>query len=163
MVKNQIIRIDNDQKMQSIICKAINEGINVVEIDGIKIQSEEDYLVAIETGFNLPYELQNNTPTRKNLYTFALRYMGFVRWDGWVGISGHMLVIYNYAEFMKGDVKLKKDIINSFAENILPFWEQGGELCANDGDICSGDDAVIEYVKVRARERAKPFNVYLVD
>jgi len=156
MIKNRIINIDNHEKMQSIIRKAISDGINVVELDGTSIQSRDDYLEAIENSFNLPYEVRINRHRRKNLHEFDLRYMGFVHWEGWVGIKGHMLVIHNYSGFVKGDTKLKHEIIKSFEEDVLPFWEQGGEFCSDDGDSPE------EFIEA-AKKRAKPFNVYLVD
>ena len=164
MIKNRIINIDNHEKMQSIIRKAISDGINVVELDGTSIQSRDDYLEAIENGFDLPYEVRNDRYLREHLYELDLRYMGFVRYDGWVGIKGHMLVIHNYSEFIKGDTKLKQEIIKTFEDKVLPFWERGGEL--GIGDEESWEDSrepAIERALEVAKTRAKPFNVYLVD
>ena len=150
--KNKVIKVNNEQKMQSIIRKAINEKINVVEIDGFSSKTWEDYVDAVETGFGLPDV--RGTRLYKNKHSILsidghvgwikeyrehlirkLDVMGYVEEAGRPDCDGHMLVIYNYSEFLKTNFRLRDEVIGDYANRILPLWEQ----------------------------RGKPFNLYLVD
>ena len=111
-----------------------NDRIYLVEIDGKQIQSWEDYISIIETNFKLP------TPCLDSVD----RYLDWMRDLSWLKKEEFILIITNYSLFLKNNSELRKQIIDDFADVILPFWQDGVEKVVVDG-------------------KSKSFIVYLVD
>ena len=134
MMKNSInyISVKDSEK---IIQKARNHiGTHLVELQGNEIQSWKDYIRRIEVDFEFPTQCAD----------IWARYMDWIRDLSWLGKEAYVLVIHDYTSFLRKDLKLKKGIIESFTDYILPWWQEDVVNCVVGG-------------------RAKPFNVYLVD
>ncbi|MDR0197904.1 MAG: barstar family protein [Oscillospiraceae bacterium] len=112
-------------------------NLHLVEIQGKKIQSWEDFYQKMEEGFRFP--------------TISVNYNAYLDWIedlDWLGKDGYVLIIHDYKNFLEQDLLLKDRIMEGFADMILPWWQ---------GD---DEDSVVHCV---VGGEAKPFNVYLVD
>jgi hypothetical protein len=113
-------------------------NLHLVEIQGKKIQSWEDYIIKIENLFRFPTTCIDNMD----------RYEDWITDLDWLEKDGYVLIIHNYKNFLEQDLLLKDIIMEGFADMILPWWQ---------GD---DEDSVVHCV---VGGEAKPFNVYLVD
>jgi len=133
MFKNKIIALEYSEAKN--IMKGAGSDIQVVEIDGKHIQSWEDYCAEVEVKMEFPTSCVNGN------------YDGYEDWMrdlGWLDKNGYIVVIYDFAEFMKDNLEIKNLVIRQFEDIILPWWQKDVELHSN-------------FLK------ASSFNVYLVD
>lgn len=126
----------------------------LVEINGLEIQSEQEWLYAISESFHFPvfskkekkyinwYKGFNKSPTdlkiNWNIYDDWMTDLD------WLGKEAYMIIIYNYYQLLSKYPESKLYIINNFKNMILPWWEKDVVDCVVGG-------------------KTKPFNVYLVD
>ena len=166
--------------MQAIVRKAKSEGIHVVELDGISVQSLEGYIAAIESGFRFPYEVAMDFINPGDLkvmdwkgLTDGLdsgllvfdeeerkmavyhRLVKAIQYLSWLDCEGHALVIYDYSEFMKTNFSLRELIIKDFANIILTEWHNDRFIM----DWQTRNDCMPDFWF----GYAKPFHLYLVD
>ena len=113
-MKNRIINITK-KEAELIKADAVrNKEIYFAEIDGRKIQTEEDYVRAAVTAFEFPHGLPAMKIGWYNDYIMDLM---------WIEPEGVVLIIHNYDLMLVDHFKLKSDIISDFKEIILPWWE----------------------------------------
>jgi len=132
MFKNKIFKAS--QPEVEVILKNVNSDIHVVEIDGRKIQSWQDYISEIETKMKFPTTCIDSID----------RYLDWITDLTWLEKKGYILIIYNFTEFIKNDLSLKSELIEDFKRTILPFWQE-------------------EIKEVVVNGEPQRFNVYLVD
>ena len=114
----------------------------IVEIDGVSMQSWEDYITEVQTKFQFPSSCIDSVD----------RYLDWIRDLGWLWFypkdgfrySEFVLAIHGYSEFLSRNPEVKNMIISDLKETILPHWEGEIERIMVDGE-------------------AKSFQVYLVD
>lgn len=123
-------------------------GIEVIEMNGAEIQTWDDYISAIKEKFNYPITDGCRCPDGElNLDEYIdimtdLMYDDKLRW-GWI------LVIYNYAHFMRTDDILRGQIMEIFIKNTLPFWQYEVEQVVVEGESKKFDIIIIEDELVR--------------
>lgn len=133
MIKNRVVYLSDKDIFELRRELSGKDSLYVVEINGEDVQNREEYLAFMSEAFRFPI------PSRG--------FDGYLDWItdlDWLHKEEYVLIINHYKEFMKKDPGNKKEIIEMFQEDILPFWE--GE---------------VEVVFVGGK--AKKFNVYLVD
>lgn len=133
-IKNMIHHIFS--KDLNIIKNKQNSSSNIliVEIDGVNINSWEEYISQIQSKFKFP------TPC----YDSIDRYLDWMTDLEWLNAEGFILIINNFKDFFKDNPRMKNIIISSFENNILPFWQD-------------------EVRNVVVEGNPKSFMVYLVD
>ncbi len=109
------------------------EGLWIGEIDGALIDTWEDYASVIERLMQFPTSCKS----------FA-SYDDWITDLSWLNATGYALIIQNFDLFMSKDLKGKTIVMESFEEDILPWWQEEIKNCVVEGE-------------------PKPFNVYLVD
>ncbi len=109
------------------------EGLWVGEIDGAQVDTWEDYLNTIS-------ELMQFPTISKSL----ISYSDWISDLSWLNATGYALIIQNFDRFMSKDLKSKTIVMESFEEDILPWWQEEIKNCVVEGE-------------------PKSFNVYLVD
>ena len=139
VIDNKIIKVDHDDIKAIKQALTLEPAIFVAEIDGVHIQSLEDYILAIRKKFCFPPSYCMDAIDNIN---------GFLDWmrdlDWLHDKRGYVLIIYNFNFFMQNNAKLKKEIIREFSETILPFWQE-------------------DVKRVVVGGKPKSFLVYLVD
>ena len=133
LIKNNISYIS--QLEAETIKKSLSKDVFVVEMDGERIQSSEDYLELAWLAFKFPYPDEEPSWDGYNDWISDLT---------WIDADGFALFIHNFTKFMKKDYREKAAFVEHFRDFILPFWED-------------------EVTKVFVGGKAKPFNVYLVE
>jgi hypothetical protein len=113
-LNNRIVEISNDESETIIQEIRSNSKVFVVEIDGNKIASWNDYVSEIQDKFNFP------TPCNDSVD----RYLDWIRDLQWIEEDDIAIIINNYDEFLNKDPKLKNEIISDFNDVILPFWQE---------------------------------------
>jgi hypothetical protein len=119
-----------------------DSSLFLVELNGEKIQTWNEYITEVESKFYFPRSCELN----------GNRYLDWIRDLTWFEegvykenkINKFALVIYKYSKFCKNNITLKNEIINEFEDTILPFWEEEVERVVVEG-------------------KPKSFIVYLVD
>ena len=111
-----------------------NRNIYTAVVDGKSIQSWITFLDKMIEKFKLPMKEHRNVNA----------YLDWMRDLEWLDSEGYILFIENYADFMKENLEMKKNIIDDFENYILPFWDS-------------------EVVQVMTGGKIKMFNVYLVE
>jgi hypothetical protein len=150
-MKSGLIKVNSYPKVQNIINKARDEGIFVVEIDGIDIQNVESYLEAIESGFKLPIPI-NRKYYEEQKSISELYHLVWLK-----DYKGFALVIYNQAEFLKFYNK-ERDIIIKFWKHLSgAWWQESVHIWLSD-----------EYMNLTGHGKSfdsapKAFSVYLVE
>jgi len=132
-MENKIYFISDAQKEILISSSKENEKTFIAEINGKEIKFKEDYLEVVNKVFNFPIPSKGFDG-----------YLDWIRDLDWLNCDSYMLIINNYANFMSGDIDMKKKNIEYFEKIILPWWQEEVERCVVEG-------------------KAKAFNVYLVD
>jgi len=128
------------------ICEIIQNSKNnnwyVAEFHGDTIKNADDYFNAIAESFCFP-DLFNK-------YRCMDAYLDWIRDLSWLingkKYDGFTMIIYNYILFMDQDYKRKEQIIRTFADTVLPYWEEEVIFTTNNGN-----------------GTPKPFNLYLID
>lgn len=110
-----------------------DSSLFIAEIQGSEVQQLQDFLKTISMVFQFPF------PSRS-----LDSYNDWMRDLDWLEKDGYVLIINNYKDFLSQDLLSKKDIIDGFANIILPFWQK-------------------EVTEVVVEGQAKTFMVYLVD
>lgn len=132
-INNSVLKI-TDKEAEGIKNRLYSmDKYFVLELDGADIQSWNDYISVIQSGFQFP------TPC----FDSVDRYLDLMRDLSWLDKEGFALFINNFDLFLKEDLELGEEIIGDFAEVILPFWQD-------------------EVKEVVVEGKAKPFMVYLV-
>ena len=137
-MSNELHYITNNQKEVLEHLKQNNKSIYVAELNGTDINTAADYLKAIDKAFKFPNLTSAN---------YKLNFDGYLDWIrdlSWLKADGYALIINHFADFMKNDIKNKKEIIEDFKQIIFPWWDGEVEHCMVGG-------------------KAKPFNVYLLE
>ena len=106
----------------------------VVELEGNTIKGKEDYLKAVEQKFLFPGKCEG-------LWD---RYYDWMTDLDWISEDKIIIIIKSFAEFLSSDPIAKKIVLETFEEDILPFWEE-------------------EVKHVVVGGRPKEFQVYLID
>jgi len=136
-MKNELCCLTHRQKEELLNSKAGAGNIFIAELEGKNIDHMDGYLGAINKILQFPKPSEH----------YRLSYDGYLDWVRdleWLNADGYILIINNYASFMKNDATIKNEIIDDFKQIILPWWENEVEQCVVEG-------------------KAKSFNVYLVD
>lgn len=134
MIKNKIYKITLPE-ISEIKEEMIHDpSLFLVELDGEKIHTWEEYIGQIEREFEFPTTCIDSMD----------RYLDWIRDLDWIEKDSFALVIYNYNDFLSSELGLKNKIINTFKDTILPFWEEEVERVVVEG-------------------KAKSFKVYLVE
>ncbi len=140
-MRNKITTIVQSES-KSIIEECKIRNIFVAELFGSKIHGIEDFFRDVSKAFEFP-DLFNK-------YRNMDAYLDWIRDLSWLlynnKCSGFALIIYDYKIFMCDDYRRKEQIIRSFAEVVLPYWEEDVIHCTNNG-----------------HGTPRPFNLYLVD
>lgn len=92
-----------------------DESTRVVVLDGSELQTWDAYAKNISEKFKFPYS------------EYELNYYGYVDWMtdlSWISENKYVVVIKHFSDFMKNDLNEKEDILCSFSDEILPFWEE---------------------------------------
>lgn len=131
MFRNEIIKLNHEQVKQ--ILKSAPDDFLVVEINGERIQTWEQYTLTIEKNMNFPTTCIDS----------IARYEDWICDLEWLAKRGFIIVIYNFDKFMKNNPRIKGTILCGFEELILPWWQSEVEKCSP--------------------RKVSPFNVYLVD
>jgi hypothetical protein len=133
-IDNKIICINSKEfkKVQQDLYK--NEQMYVVELNGQRIQSWENYITEMQTKFKFPTSCIDSID----------RYFDWIRDLDWLNKESYALIINDYDLFMKNNVEFKNEIISDFRDVILPFWQD-------------------EVEEVVVGGKAKCFTIYLVD
>ena len=134
MIQNKIYHVSVDDVIKIVQEAKNSDNSHIVEISGAEIQSWEDYICKIEEAFSFP------TPWTRTIDS----YDDWMRDLDWLGKDSYILVIHDYKNFLGQDLSLKKTIMEGFSDLILPWWQNEVEICA-------------------VGDKAKPFNIYLVD
>ena len=163
-MENKIIEVQGSPKIQAIIDKARRENIYVAELDGLNIHDVEDFLVAIEEGFQFPVAIDRGLFERIGVIQDMYHFEWLKEYDG------YMLVINNYNELMKGQKnanRTKNFIIYECIGMYITLWNEDKKktwLPTKYTETVFG----ISYGPVAPENhsfgsRRKQFNVYLVD
>ncbi len=140
-MRNKIYTITKNEA-QNIIDDCTNKNIFIAELFGKEIGELEDFFSNISKKFKFP-DLFNKY-RNMDAYLDWIRDLGwFIHKDNYLGFA---LFIYDYEAFMCNDYKRKEQIIRSFADTILPYWEEAVIRCTNNGNGIP-----------------RPFNLYLID
>ncbi|XRG79820.1 barstar family protein [Rossellomorea sp. GAMAL-10_SWC] len=134
MIKNKIYKITSSEISQIKKEMIHDPSLFLVEMDGEKIHTWEEYIVQIERKFEFPTTCIDSMD----------RYLDWIRDLDWIEKDSFVIVIYNYNDFFSSELELKNKIINGFKDTILPFWEEEVERVVVEG-------------------KAKSFKVYLVE
>jgi hypothetical protein len=110
--KNSIVKISSDETIIQEIRS--NSKVFVVEIDGSKISSWNDYVSEIQDKFHFPSPCNDSID----------RYLDWMRDLQWIEKDEIAVIINNYDEFLNDDPQLKNDLISDFNDVILPFWQE---------------------------------------
>ncbi len=108
-------------------------GLWVGELDGNEIHDWSDYAKAIEVLMEFP-----------TTCTIFDVYLDWIRDLDWLNADGYALIIKNFSSFLNQDSEARDDVIHTFFEYVLPWWEEEVKHCVVGGE-------------------PKPFNVYLID
>jgi len=133
-IKNQVIEINNDRLREIIQELESSEATFLAKIDGVNIQTLEDYIFEVQTQFKFPSDCRDSIDS----------YLDWIRDLDWIEAEEYVLIITNYSSFMKDTPEIKKLIISYFRDTILPFWQEEIKHVMVDG-------------------QPKRFMVYLVD
>lgn len=112
------------KEIKKSMIKSIMDTINnkehtfVVEINVHSIQSWKGYISEIQREFNFP----------TSCYDSVDRYLDWMRDLSWLEKESYIIIINNFKQFLKKDLKLKREIISDFEEIILPYWERKSKL-----------------------------------
>ncbi|PGL72719.1 barstar family protein [Bacillus sp. AFS055030] len=142
MIKNKIYKITTQEISEIKEEMTHDHSLFLVELDGKKIQTWEDYIIEVEKKFKFPRSCE---------YMWD-RYLDWIRDLTWFEedeyednkIEKFALIIYNFNKFSRKNDSLKRKIIDQFNRLILPFWEEEVERVVVEG-------------------KAKSFKVYLVE
>nr|MCR5187192.1 barstar family protein [Clostridia bacterium] len=101
-----------------------DNAFQIIIIDGHSIIDKTAFFREMELKFQFPGTCKNK----------------FSRFDDWMTDlswlpehQGICIVINNYANFLSQDPSFKRNVMNDFEENILPFWEEKVLKCVKDG------------------------------
>lgn len=134
MFENKIFHI-NQAEVAKIVQEIKKKPLTyLIEINGVDIQSWNDYIFRIEEKMKFPTTCIDSID----------RYLDWIRDLSWLNSDGYVLIIYNYSQFLSKDTRIKGIVMDSLKDTVLPFWQEEVERCVVEG-------------------KAKPFNVYLVD
>ncbi len=127
-IKNRIIRTTEERYLKEY--QEISEKYNTFRLilDGRKIESWAEYNKIVGSALNFPTDCSHNNP-------------GFYDWirdlswnDDVEYVGAYVIVIENYKDFLTDDLEARKCIISSFADHILPFWEEEVLHCVVGGE-----------------------------
>lgn len=133
-------KIKNVDKKQAERLKhvLIQNNIFVVEIDGKKINSVDDYMKAISVAFSFPKNLFKN-------FESIDAYNDWMRDLSWLeNFDGYAIFISHINEMLSNDIKKKEIILRNFEEVIIPFWTNEVEIVVVGGER---KEFVVFYVK----------------
>jgi len=134
MVENRIYSITTHE-LSRVRQEASASTAHLAEIQGSEIQSWDEYLDKIEVLYQFPNEWRVNID-------------GYCDWMtdlDWLDKESYVLIIHDYSQFLKRDIKCKELVMEIFKDDILPWWQS-----TDEGKLYSGWGI-------------KPFNIYLVD
>jgi hypothetical protein len=108
---NEILDIKKKiEKDNSLFLAEINKNNDV--------QLLQDYLDGMKDLFQFPF---------RNEISYNLSLDGYYDWMrdlDWLDKDGYILVIYNYNDFLNGDLEAKRKVIYGVIDTILPFWKE---------------------------------------
>ena len=111
-----------------------NTSFFLVELNGIDIQSWEEYISTIEEKMKFPSSCIDSID----------RYLDWIRDLSWLEKDGYTIIIYDSDRFLSEDQRTKNIVLESFEDTVLPWWQE-------------------EVKQYMVGGKAKPFNVYLVE
>lgn len=85
----------------------------VVEFNGNKIQSWDDYVLAVQRKFDFPTSCTDSVD----------RYLDWIRDLEWLEQERFIIIINYFSEFLQKNASLKDEIMQDFEEIILPYWQ----------------------------------------
>lgn len=108
------IKCLSKQEYENLI---FDKKIKIIAIDGAEIENKNDYFIKISELFSFPqFETEHD-----------LNYSAYIDWMtdlSWFDNCSIILVINNFSQFMKSCQQDKDTVMNIFAEDILPFWDE---------------------------------------
>lgn len=113
-MKNEIVHITKERAIEvkkEVLCDA---DTFFVEIEGAKINTEEDYVREMSKAFKFPCELPSLILGWYNDYINDLM---------WIKQNSIILLIHDYDLMLKDEKMLKCEIMDDFLEITLPWWE----------------------------------------
>lgn len=111
-MRNKINRINREDLKRIVDEKTLDKKVYIVGIDGKEIDNINRYLEVMEIKFKFP--------TRDTNWN---GYLDWIRDLDWLHKEEYILIIYNYDEFLKQDLKIKKQVMEEFEDMIFPYWE----------------------------------------
>ena len=133
MFVNKIYRLTKNEYKEFAESSDFRESF-VAEIEGDKIQSRNDYLNEAWDKLRFP---------QTGFINFNA-YLDWIRDLDWIKEESVILVILNFERFLKDDLELKTEIVETLDEIVLPWWQEEVLNCVVEGEV-------------------RPFNVFLVD
>lgn len=103
-----------------------NDKIFIAEINGAEINSWEDYWLKMSTLFSFPELPAYMKPDYHSYYDIMTDL-------SWLDTDDIILIVNDFAHFLKSDHALKDNIIKDFKDYLLPFWEQEVEITVVGG------------------------------
>lgn len=130
---NQIYRVSAEEmaKIKQEIEK--DQSLFIAEINGREMHQFDDYFYEMYKICEFP--------------TLPCSFDSYIDWMTdlqWLEKDGYIVIIHDFKHFLDWDRKDKENVVNYFANRILPYWQKDVET------QCVGG-------------KPKPFNVYLVD
>ena len=133
-MRNKLVNITQEEASTIKNKAETNHSVFLVELQGRQIQTWEAYAKAAEDKFKFP------TPCLDSVD----RYMDWMTDLSWLNRDSFVVIIYDVEVFLSKDDRAKKIVLESFAKDILPWWQ--GEV----------EQFVVE-------GKPKSFDIYLVD
>lgn len=124
-MNNKIIYVT---KVEANIIKANaikNGNVFFAEINGSQIKTEEDYVQAMAKAFVFPHQLPELKIGWYNDYINDLM---------WIKQKNIVMLVRDYDQMLKDDLRIKDNIMADFEEITLPWWE--GEV---SGHLVGGE------------------------
>lgn len=115
-----------------------DERTNVIIFDPSVIHTWNDFAAFTANSLDFPSEVDNKIPNVDQL-------LDWITDLSWYSQEMKFAVVFlSFSEFMKDDLTMKSLIMEIFADDILPFWDDEVERVVVDG-------------------KKREFNVYCVD
>ncbi len=113
-MENKIICVTKEEAEVIKENSIYNRDIFFVEINGARIQNEEEYVQAMADAFGFTHKLPSKKLGWYNDYICDLM---------WIKKNDIVMLVRDYDSMLIDDVETKKTIMDDFVEVILPWWE----------------------------------------
>lgn len=133
-MNNKIVKLKRQQAQKIIKDKGKDPTCIIVVIDGREITVWEDYINKISELLDFPLQYEYSKDS----------YIDWMTDLEWLKKESFIIIINNYDEFMINNLEDKKEVMQMFKDDILPFWEK-------------------DVLRIMTNGHLKSFSVYLVD